>query len=102
MIGRWRVIPGRTADNRRYWSVGRDEAGGIRFILTDYSRVPRRWKNEQKARDYCAVTLRLQRETDRAERAAARLAAERAHLPPNWPFPVSGHNWKEPQHATGQ
>jgi hypothetical protein len=100
-IGMWRVIPDRTRGRhgKPYWMVGRDEAGGIRFILTTYSQVPRRWKSEQGARDYCAITIALQRESDRTAARAELVAAARAHLPPNWPFPVSAHDWLQGRRA---
>ncbi|MDB5730713.1 MAG: hypothetical protein JWQ03_608 [Variovorax sp.] len=95
VIGPWRVIPGRQLRKgvKPYWMVGRDEAGGIRFVLTDYNQVPRRWKSEQGARDACAYWIGLTRAADRATRLAAEREALRAGAPPDWPFPVSCHNW---------
>jgi hypothetical protein len=94
-LGPWRVIPGTTRGRSRpFWMVGRDEGGGIRYILTSYNRTPRRWKIEQGARDHCALCIRLEREAEQAKRRAAQLAAQRGNAPRSWPFPVSAHEWE--------
>lgn len=85
--GPWRLIPDKTSRGRPYWMVGRDEGGGIRFVIVANSCAPRRWYVEQKARDHLAELLRAQRQAERE-------AAERASIP-LWPFPLRGRTLED-------
>jgi predicted DNA-binding transcriptional regulator YafY len=93
--GRFRVIPGILPRRRSkpHWLVGRDENGGIRYLLTAYSRAPRRWLSEEKANAACVAAQRLYDEHRAAQERAEQLRAQRGNAPPSWPFPVSAHGW---------